>query len=128
MASLRVLRTFLAVAAEGSFTAAAHRVALTQAAVGLQMRTLEDDLKRKLFSRSGKLVSLNEQGRALVPIATQIVALYEQARQGTQADTPLAGTVQFGAIVSGLSQLVRATLEPTRSWWRSRMAAKPWPG
>lgn len=114
MASLRVLRTFLAVAAEGSFTAAAHRVALTQAAVGLQMRTLEDDLKRKLFTRSGKLVSLNEQGRALVPIATQIVALYEQARQGTQADAPLAGTVQFGAIVSGLSQLVRATLELKR--------------
>jgi len=114
MASLRVLRTFLAVAAEGSFTAAAHRVALTQAAVGLQMRTLENDLKRKLFSRSGKLVSLNEQGRALVPIATQIVALYEQARQGTQAGAPLAGTVQFGAIVSGLSQLVRATLELKR--------------
>jgi DNA-binding transcriptional LysR family regulator len=89
-------------------------VALTQAAVGLQMRTLEDDLKRKLFTRSGKLVTLNEQGRALVPVATQIVALYEQARQGTQADAPLAGTVQFGAIVSGLSQLVRATLELKR--------------
>jgi DNA-binding transcriptional LysR family regulator len=114
MASLRVLRTFLAVAAEGSFTAAAQRVALTQAAVGLQMRSLENDLKRKLFTRSGKLVSLNEQGRALVPIATQIVALYEQARHGTQADAPLAGTVQFGAIVSGLSQLVRATLELKR--------------
>jgi DNA-binding transcriptional LysR family regulator len=114
MASLRVLRTFLAVAAEGSFTAAAQRVALTQAAVGLQMRSLENDLKRKLFTRSGKLVSLNEQGRALVPIATQIVALYEQARHGTQADAPLAGTVQFGAIVSGLSRLVRATLELKR--------------
>lgn len=114
MTSLRVLRTFLAVAAEGSFTAAAQRVALTQAAVGLQMRSLEDDLKRKLFSRSGKLVSLNEQGRALVPIATQILALYDQAKHGAQADAPLAGTVQFGAIVSALSQLVRATLELKR--------------
>ena len=63
MSSLRVLRSFLAVAAEGSFTAAAQRVALTQAAVGLQMRTLEDDLKRPLFTRRGKLVALNEQGR-----------------------------------------------------------------
>lgn len=110
MSSLRVLRTFLAVAADGSFTAAAQRVALTQAAVGLQMRTLEVDLKRKLFTRRGKLVTLNEQGRALVPIATQIVALYEQARHGAQADAPLAGTVQFGSIVSALGQLVRATL------------------
>jgi DNA-binding transcriptional LysR family regulator len=114
MPSLRILRTFLAVAADGSFTAAGQRVALTQVAVGLQMRTLEEDLKRKLFTRRGKLVTLNEQGRALVPIATQLVALYEQARHGTQADAPLAGTVQFGSIVSGLSQLVRATLELKR--------------
>ena len=114
MPSLRVLRTFLAVASEGSFTAAGQRVALTQVAVGLQMRTLEEDLKRKLFTRRGKLVTLNEQGRALVPIATQLVALYEQARHGTQADAPLAGTVQFGSIVSALSQLVRATLELKR--------------
>lgn len=110
MSSLRVLRTFLAVAAEGSFTAAGQRVALTQAAVGLQMRTLEDDLKRQLFTRRGRLITLNEQGRALLPTATQIVALYEQAKHGTQADAPLAGTVQFGAVVSALSQLVHATL------------------
>lgn len=114
MPSFRILRTFLAVAADGSFTAASQRVALTQAAVGLQMRSLEVDLKRKLFTRRGKLVTLNEQGRALVPIAMQIVALYEQARHGTQADAPLAGTVQFGSIVSALSQLVRATLELKR--------------
>lgn len=110
MSSIRVIRTFLAVAAEGSFTAAAQRVALTQAAVGLQMRSLEDDLQRKLFTRRGKLVALNEQGRAFVPVATQILALYEQARHGAQANAPLAGTVQFGSVVSALSQLVRATL------------------
>ncbi|WP_159912231.1 LysR family transcriptional regulator [Pantoea sp. 18069] len=114
MPSLRILRTFLAVSTEGSFTAAGHRVGLTQVAVGLQMRTLETDLKRKLFTRQGKQVALNEQGRALVPIATQLVALYEQAKHGTQADAPLAGTVQFGSIVSALSQLVRATLELKR--------------
>jgi DNA-binding transcriptional LysR family regulator len=110
MPSLRVLRTFLAVAAEGTFTAAAQRVALTQAAVGLQMRSLEADLQRTLFTRRGKLVTLSEQGRALVPVATQMLAMYEQARHGAPADAPLAGTVQFGAIVSALSQLVRATL------------------
>jgi DNA-binding transcriptional LysR family regulator len=110
MPSIRVIRTFLAVAAEGSFTAATQRVALTQAAVGLQMRSLENDLQRSLFTRRGKLVALNEQGRAFVPVATQILALYEEARHGAQANAPLAGTVQFGAIVSALSQLVRATL------------------
>ena len=115
MSSIRVIRTFLAVAAEGSFTAAAQRVALTQAAVGLQMRSLEEDLQRQLFTRRGKLVGLNEQGRAFVPVATQILAAYEQARHGAQANAPLAGTVQFGAIVSALSQLVRATLALKRA-------------
>lgn len=110
MSSLRVLRTFLAVAAEGSFTAAGQQVALTQAAVGLQMRSLEADLQRTLFIRRGKLVTLSEQGRALVPMATQILAMYEQARHGAPGDMPLAGTVQFGSVVSALSQLVRATL------------------
>ncbi|WP_283443262.1 LysR family transcriptional regulator [Noviherbaspirillum suwonense] len=105
-----MLRTFLAVAAEGSFTAAAQQVALTQAAVGLQMRSLEADLQRTLFIRRGKLVTLSEQGRALVPMATQILAMYEQARHGAPGDMPLAGTVQFGSVVSALSQLVRATL------------------
>jgi len=114
MPSVRVLRTFLAVVEEGSFTAAARRVALTQAAVGLQMRSLESDLKRPLFARNGKLVTLNDQARAFVPVAAQIVALYQQARLGTQADAPLAGTVQFGSIVSALGQLVHATLELKR--------------
>jgi DNA-binding transcriptional LysR family regulator len=114
MPSLRILRTFLAVAEEGSFTAAGQRIALTQVAVGLQMRALEDDFQRKLFTRNGKRVTLNEHGLALVPVATQLVALYEQARHGPQAEAPLSGTVQFGSIVSAMGQLLRATLELKR--------------
>ena len=94
MSSLRVLRTFLAVAAEGSFTAASQRVALTQAAVGLQMRTLEVDLKRKLFTRRGKLVTLNEHGRALAPVATQIVALYEHVVEDVRFRSPRTGMMR----------------------------------
>ncbi|WP_295856059.1 LysR family transcriptional regulator [uncultured Xylophilus sp.] len=110
MPSLRVLRTFLAVAAEGSFTAAAHRVALTASAVGLQMRTLEADLRRTLFTRHGKVVALNEHGRALLPVAAQMVALYDGVLHGAMADAPMAGTVRFGAVVSALARLVQATL------------------
>ena len=63
MSSLRIFRTFAAVASEGSFAAAAARVALTQAAVGQQMRALEADLRRPLFTRQGKSVVLNDAGR-----------------------------------------------------------------
>ena len=51
MSSIRLMKTFLAVAAEGSFAAAANRVALTQAAVGQQMRSFEAELRRPLFER-----------------------------------------------------------------------------
>lgn len=110
MSSIRLFKTFLAVAAEGSFTAAAHRVALTQAAVGLQMRTLEDELHRKLFSREGKVVVLNDHGRALLPLARQMLSLYGQMLENPDAPEPMTGTVHLGAIVSALPRLLRATL------------------
>jgi DNA-binding transcriptional LysR family regulator len=110
MTSIRTLRTFLAVASEGSFTAAAERVALTQAAVGLQMRGLEADLQRALFHRTGKAVELNEQGRELLPLARQMVALHEQMRHNPAASAPMEGTAHLGGVVSVLRRLVQATL------------------
>lgn len=110
MSSIRVLKTFLAVAAEGSFAAAAHRVALTQAAVGQQMRALEAELKRPLFERQGKSVVLADSGRALVPTARRIVGLYEQMLAVPPAADAMAGTVHLGAVVSAVRPLIQATL------------------
>ena len=78
MSSIRLLKTFLAAAGEGSFAGAAHRVALTQAAVGQQMRVLEAELRRPLFERQGKAVVLNDAGRELLPMVRRLVAQYEQ--------------------------------------------------
>ncbi|MGL6157267.1 MAG: LysR family transcriptional regulator, partial [Ralstonia mannitolilytica] len=77
MSTIRFLRTFVAVARHGSFAAAAERVALTQAAVSLQMRALEAELRRDLFDRSGRTVTLNARGRALLPQAEHLLALYD---------------------------------------------------
>jgi DNA-binding transcriptional LysR family regulator len=110
MSNIRVLKTFVAVATEGSFAAAAHRVALTQAAVGQQMRTLEADLRRPLFERQGKALTLNEAGRELLPSVRQLVALYEQMLAGAPSHEPMAGTVHLGAVVSAVRPLIQATL------------------
>jgi DNA-binding transcriptional LysR family regulator len=110
MSSIRVLRTFAAVAAEGSFAAAAARVALTQAAVGQQMRALEADLRRPLFERQGKTVVLNEAGRELVPQVRRLLAQYEQMLAPAEAPDVMAGTVHLGAIVSAVRPLIQATL------------------
>ena len=109
MSSIRLLKTFEAVAAEGSFAAAAARVALTQAAVGQQMRALEAELRRPLFARQGKAVVLNDDGRALVPQVRRLLALYEQMLAPAAAD-PMAGTVHLGAVVSAVRPMIQATL------------------
>lgn len=110
MSSIRLLRTFAAVAAEGSFAAAASRVALTQAAVGQQMRSLEAELRRPLFERQGKSVVLNDAGRELVPQVRRLLALYEQMLAPAAAANVMAGTVHLGAIVSAVRPLIQATL------------------
>lgn len=111
MPSIRVLKTFLAVIADGSFTAAGHRVALTQSAVGLQIRSLEDELRRPLFTRQGKAIALNGDGREFLPVAREIVALYDQALRPPATPLAMAGTVKLGAVVSALRRLVQATVD-----------------
>ena len=110
MSSIRVARTFIAVATEGSFAAAANRVALTQAAVGQQMRALESDLRRPLFERQGKAVVLNDAGRELLPSMNKLVALYDQMQATGASPEPMAGEVHLGAVVSAVRQLLQATL------------------
>lgn len=110
MSSIRVLKSFIAVAAEGSFAAAAHRVALTQAAVGQQMRALEADLRRPLFERQGKSVVLNDAGREVLPDVRRLVELYERLQAAAQSARPMAGTVHLGAVVSAVRPLIQATL------------------
>ena len=110
MSSVRLFRTFLAVAQEGSFAAAATRVAVTQAAVGQQMRALETDMRRALFERQGKAVELNDAGRALLPQARQWLALYDQMQSTPANGGPMSGTLNLGAVVSAVRPLIEATL------------------
>ncbi|WP_431095070.1 LysR family transcriptional regulator [Polaromonas aquatica] len=105
MSTIRFLRTFLAVAQGGSFAAASDRVALTQAAVGLQMRALETELKAVLFERSGRGVVLSDAGRALIAHAEKIIGYYDQMREGLEGEGEIAGTVTVGSIVTAMGLL-----------------------
>lgn len=109
MSTIRFLRTFVAIAEHGSFAGAAGHVALTQAAVSLQMRALEAELRRELFDRSGRMAVLNAEGQALLPRARQLLALYDELRAVPQAPEAMSGAVAVGAVVSvmgGLSHVV----------------------
>ncbi len=101
MSSIRNLRSFLAVARHGSFAAAGQEIGLTAAAVGQQMRALEDELHLQLFDRSARAIVLNTSGRQMVAPVMELVARYE-ALAARPGDTQLGGTVVMGALVSAL--------------------------
>ncbi len=77
---LRHLRTFRAVAETGSFTQAGRRVNLSQAAVSLHIKALEEDLGTPLFARVGKRVTLTSAGQAFLRHVQAILNACDLAR------------------------------------------------
>lgn len=76
---LGAVRTFLAVADDAHFTAAADRLGLTQQAVSKRIAKLESDLGVTLLHRSRAGVRVTEDGAAFLPQARALVALADQA-------------------------------------------------
>lgn len=93
---LDLLRTFVTIAETESFTRAAARLGLTQPAVSLQMRRLEERLERRLFDRAQGGVHLSVQGGDLLPQARRLLALNDEIVAGL-SDTQVEGDVRFGA-------------------------------
>lgn len=77
---LRLLRTFKAVAEAGSFTSAASRIHLTQAAVSVHIRQLEEELGTPLFLRVNKKLFLTETGRALLARVETILRAHDEVK------------------------------------------------
>ena len=95
----RQLATFCEVVERKSFSQAAERLGVTQPAVSLQMRSLEQRLGAKLLDRSGRRVELTEAGQRLYRAAQRLLALEGQlveevAGAGT---SELRGELALGA-------------------------------
>ncbi|HVQ40083.1 MAG TPA: LysR family transcriptional regulator [Pyrinomonadaceae bacterium] len=76
---IRQLRAFVAIAELGTFTAAALRVHVTQAAISMQIRQLENELSARLFVRAPRRVMLTEAGEQLLHRARQILRDHDAA-------------------------------------------------
>jgi DNA-binding transcriptional LysR family regulator len=107
VSTLRFLRTFIAVARYGSFAVAAEHMALTQSAVSMQMRALEDEFKHELFDRCGRRMTLNAMGKSLLPHAQQLLSIYEGMRMTAGALDEQAGPVTIGAVESAVGALAQ---------------------
>lgn len=79
------LRGFIETARERSFTRAAEKLFLTQPAVSLQVKALEEELGERLFERKGRRVLLTEAGRMLFVRAEEILRMTERAREDLAA-------------------------------------------
>jgi DNA-binding transcriptional LysR family regulator len=78
---ISLLKTFLEVAASGSFVAASQRLFVTQSAVSLRILRLEDDLGTQLFTRSKAGAELTPAGREFENYARSIIKIWAEARQ-----------------------------------------------
>ncbi|MEM5420867.1 MULTISPECIES: LysR family transcriptional regulator [Paraburkholderia] len=103
MLTLRMLRTLQAVARSGSFATAAEKSALTQAAVSLQMRGLEEALGRQIFDRRARQVALTREGREICAKVDHILALIDEL-PASAGDT-MRGSIIIGAVVSVIGAL-----------------------
>ena len=100
MASLENFRlvVFGAVAEQLSFRKAAEELYLTQPAVSLQIKALEEDLGVQLFDRSGAHISLTPAGKTLLDYCEQVKALLVQAEHDIAAlSGEHAGQLALGA-------------------------------
>ena len=91
-----VLRSFVAIAETGSFTAAAARIFRTPSAVSMQIKRLEEQLGVSVFLRDARNVSLTHDGEILLGYARRLIALNREAISRF-VTSDVSGVVRIGS-------------------------------
>jgi DNA-binding transcriptional LysR family regulator len=99
--NLRDIRAFIAVAQTGNFTRAAARLHLSQPALTVQIRRLEETVGVRLFDRNSRNVALTPAGRELLPVLQKSLHDMEQV------------LIDARALGDGSSGMVRIACLPT---------------
>jgi LysR family transcriptional regulator, low CO2-responsive transcriptional regulator len=99
---IRQLKAFLAIAEAKTFTAGARRVNVTQAAISMQIRQLEDEVGLQLFTRTPRRVILTEAGEYLLDRARKILR---------EHDSALAEIAELGGVEHGRLRIGSASAE-----------------
>jgi DNA-binding transcriptional LysR family regulator len=92
---LTALRSFAAVADAGGVTRAAAQLNLTQSAVSMQLKRLEESLGLPLLDRSARTIALTAQGEQLLGYARRLLALNDEA-WGRMTDQAFEGELTLG--------------------------------
>jgi DNA-binding transcriptional LysR family regulator len=111
-------RTFLAIAAHGSFLEAARRLHVTQSTVSARIQHLEEELGARLFVRNRAGASLTPAGQRFLQHAKNLVLTVDQARH----DVGLPSRYRASLRVGGRIALWEGFL-PNWVGWMRRTAA-----
>lgn len=90
------IRSFLTVAEMGAVTRAATQLNLTQSAVSLQIKRLEETLGQLLFERSGRGVTLTAAGEQLIGYSRRLLAANDETWERMKA-APATGVINLGS-------------------------------
>jgi DNA-binding transcriptional LysR family regulator len=94
---ITLMRTFLEVAASGSFVQSADKLFVTQSAVSLRIKRLEEQLGHPLFTRSKAGAELTPEGVAFSGYALSLVKTWEEARQQIGVPAGFTKAITIGA-------------------------------
>jgi len=114
--TVKQMRAFLAVAQSLSFAAACERLHLSQSALSLTIKGLEEGLGGRLFSRNTRNVALTPEGESLLPLARRLIADWDNAEDELrQRFTLQRGRVTVAAMPSFAGNLLPPILKIFRA-------------
>jgi DNA-binding transcriptional LysR family regulator len=113
--TLRQLQVFRRVAEIGTTSAAAESIALSQSATSAAVNELERGLGLLLFDRVGKRLLLNDNGRALLTRALQVLDGVASIERWARADAAQIGPLRVGASTTIGSYLLPEVLADFRA-------------
>ena len=113
--TVKQLRAFLAVAQSLSFAQACERLHLSQPALSLAIKNLEESLGGQLLLRTTRSVSLTPEGELLLPIARRLLADWDNTEELLRQHFPLQlGKVAIAAMPSFAGNLLPMALKAFR--------------
>ncbi|HUF04185.1 MAG TPA: LysR family transcriptional regulator [Aridibacter sp.] len=104
---IKQLKAFVAIAEEKTFTAGAKRVNVTQAAVSMQIRQLEEEIGLPLFTRTPRRVILTEAGELLIERARRILREHDSSL----AELAEIAGAEYGRLRIGSASAMFATAQ-----------------
>lgn len=106
------IQAFIYVALTGSFSKAGEILYLSQPSVSARVKALEDEMGAILFTRSGKLVKLSNEGEAFLPFAKNILQNVQEGKLSIQNEhTKTEGELAISSVLVAANYILAPVLE-----------------